>query len=242
MPRDKVILLAEDHVMLRNLIRLFLSGKGYEVLAAADGNEAVILAHARQGPIDLLLTDVEMPLLVGVAAYRKIKLERPEIRVLFLSGGVLESSLPEPWPFLGKPFQLETLVARVKSVLSGSVDSSREVILIVDQNLDRRRRTKSILTDNGFGVLVATSIKEADTLAARTRIDLIISEVMFDVDNGVRLAEREAANRNIETLLISHCNPAVLYQVPGFSKQAEFLHNPFTPEELLTRVRKLLKG
>jgi hypothetical protein len=56
------------------------------------------------------------------------------------------------------------------------------------------------------------------------------------------LAEQvEVSKREISTLLISHFHPNVLRNVAGFSEQPEFLANPFTPEALLTRVRRLLQ-
>lgn len=244
MHRGQIVLLADDDATLRNLLRAVLSQDGYKVLTAADGNEALILSRARSEKIDLFLSDVQMPVVDGVSAYRQLRPERPDMKVLFMSGGTVESDLSEAWPFISKPFKVESLLAKVGIVLEGAnavTESNRNVILIVDQNEERRTRTKSILTEKGFSVLMAETIKEADRMAAKAKIDLIISDVLFDNDSGVQLAEREAAKRNTETLLISHCNPATLKQVPGFSQQSQFLHNPFTPEELLTRVRKLLK-
>ena len=231
--------------MLRNLIREFLSREGYKVLMAADGNEALALSRAHQGSIDLFLTDVNMPHLGGVSAYQEISAERPNTKVLFMSGGTFQSELPEPWPWVSKPFKPGTLLAKVRDVLKNprpATDESRAVILVVDQNEVRKKRTKNILTDNGYVVLTASSVEEAGAVSNRVeRIDLIISEVVFSGDSGVQLAEREASDRNIDTLLISHFHPDVLNTVPGFSRQAEFLANPFTPEDLLAHVFRLLK-
>jgi len=245
MGASNVILVAEDEVMIRNLIQEFLSHEGYKVLTAADGNEALALSRAHQGSIDLFLTDVNMPHLDGISAYQKISAERPNTKVLFISGGTLQSELPEPWPLMSKPFKPGALLGEVSDILKNRrpADGGRPAfILLVDQNEDRKKRTKNILTDNGYTVLTASSVEEAEAVSDRVaRIDLIISEVVFSGDSGVQLAERQASGHNIDTLLISHFHRDVLNTVPGFSIQAEFLENPFTPEDLLARVFRLLK-
>ena len=240
----KVILVVDDEVMLRNMIRTLLSKKGYEVLIAADGNEALEVSQARDGWIDLLLTDVEMPQLGGIEAYQQIRHERPALKVLFMSGASSQSELLEPWPFLSKPFNLDALLTRVSDIIKESecaINGSRPVILVVDENEDRKKRTRSILCNNGYAVLTASSAKEAESFSySKEKIGLIISEVMLSGESGVQLAE-EASKRNIDTLLISHFDPDLLKTVPGFSNEA-FLANPFTPEDLLTRVGHLLKA
>jgi two-component system cell cycle sensor histidine kinase/response regulator CckA len=93
--------------------------KGYEVLAAADGNEAVGLSRAHEGTIDLLLTDVAMPHAVGITAYQRISAERADIKVLFMSGDIPDSlQLPEGLPFLPKPFvTLDALRTKMRELL-----------------------------------------------------------------------------------------------------------------------------
>ena len=86
MSTRKVILVADDEAVLRNIVRTLLHEEGYEVLAAADGNEALRLSRTHEGKIDLLLTDMEMPRLDGISTYRRISAERRDIKVLFMSG------------------------------------------------------------------------------------------------------------------------------------------------------------
>ena len=68
-----VILFAQHEVMPRNQIRSVLQDEGYDVLAAADGSEALELFRAHAGTIDLLLTAVELPAVDGLSAYRQIQ-------------------------------------------------------------------------------------------------------------------------------------------------------------------------
>ena len=116
------VLVAEDEPGVRGPVRRILTGQGYAVLEAADGAQALQVATDHPGPIDLLLTDVVMPVMGGAELAHRIRDARPEIRVLFMtaysadavaSHGVLapQSSL------LQKPFTVQELVGRVRAVL-----------------------------------------------------------------------------------------------------------------------------
>jgi len=117
----KVILVADDEVAIRNSVREILDDEGYEVLMAADGNEALRLSHAHEGIIDLLLTDVEMPRVDGVTASRRFLCDRPNAKVLFISGGAKVPNLSGQLHFLRKPFSLDELLAKVDEILQDSI-------------------------------------------------------------------------------------------------------------------------
>jgi len=114
-----VILCAEDNVAIRCLVRTILRAEGFQVLAAGNGEAALRIARRHRGPVDLLLTDIEMPRMGGLELCRRIRAERPEIKVLVMSGDldgegqVALSGLP----FLSKPFNPRTLRDQVEAVL-----------------------------------------------------------------------------------------------------------------------------
>jgi len=118
----ETILLVEDEDSVRELAREVLEARGYRILEAANGIEALRTAAAHQGRIDLLVTDVVMPRMGGGELAEKLAAMRPGVRVLFVSGytddsvirhGVKERSSA----FLQKPFGLDAFVARVREVL-----------------------------------------------------------------------------------------------------------------------------
>jgi DNA-binding NtrC family response regulator len=243
----QVILLIEDDHAICALVRSFLEEQAHDVLVAANGNEAVEVSRTHRGTIDLLLTNISMqPFMDGITAYRKISSERPNIKVLFMSAGGSQVRLPEPWPFVSKPFGLDVLRKKINDVLTVHAPvkgNNTVVILVVDPQSARRERTTDILNEQGYAVLTANSAEEAKPIAESiARIDLIISEVVFSAgDSGVHFAEQvKASERHISTLLISHFTPDILHDVHGFSKQPEFLPNPFTREALLGHVHRLL--
>lgn len=125
----ETILLVEDEVMLRELIREALEESGYLVLEADGVDEALRLGRQHAGSIHLLLTDVVMPGMSGQeVAHRLLKLNS-RIKVLYMSGytddaivrhGVLEKGIP----FLQKPFTPADLERKVREVLTLPMDSS----------------------------------------------------------------------------------------------------------------------
>jgi two-component system, cell cycle sensor histidine kinase and response regulator CckA len=118
---SEAVLVVEDEPGVRRLIESMLELHGYRVLAAANAGEALELA-ASAGRIDLLLTDVEMPDMNGRELAQRLGAERPEMRLLYMSGhseheiagyGVFASGAL----FLAKPFTVAALTQRVREVL-----------------------------------------------------------------------------------------------------------------------------
>jgi signal transduction histidine kinase/ActR/RegA family two-component response regulator len=119
---DETILLAEDEDVVRDLITQMLEHRGYTVLAARDGIEALDVAAEHSGAIDLLLTDVVMPRLSGRQLAEHVTRDHPGIRILYISGytddavlrhGVLEAHTP----FLQKPFTADALARAVRGAM-----------------------------------------------------------------------------------------------------------------------------
>ncbi len=118
----ETILLAEDTESLRDMIRETLEERGYRILAAADGVEALTLARAFEGEINLLLTDVIMPNMGGAELAAKLVSLRPSTRVAFMSGytdGALSRHgvLGEGVLLMEKPFTTDRLARVVREAL-----------------------------------------------------------------------------------------------------------------------------
>ena len=123
---QETILLTEDAVDLRALAREVLTRRGYQVLDAADGADALALAERHPGPIHLLLTDVVMPRVSGRELAEKLAARHPAMKVLYMSGytddavlrhGVLRSEVA----FLQKPFGPGALARKVREILDTEV-------------------------------------------------------------------------------------------------------------------------
>src|SRR5665213_1752491 len=123
-PRDlhgtETVLVVEDEDALREVARRILSRNGYVVLTSANGPEAIALVERHTGVIDLLLTDVIMPQMLGKEVAARIQEFRPGLPVLYMSGyarPVLGPTLDEEIALLEKPFSEQLLLIKVRDVL-----------------------------------------------------------------------------------------------------------------------------
>ncbi len=119
---NETILLVEDDENVRKLVRQMLLLQGYKLLETAQSSDAVAMAAAHDGPIDLLLTDVVMPKMGGPELAEQVAALRPGIKVVFMSGypGSIASKpgmLPPNAFFLQKPFEMDTLGRTLRQVL-----------------------------------------------------------------------------------------------------------------------------
>ncbi len=116
------ILLVEDEDAVRSVAARVLLNQGYTVIQARNGEEALDLLSELGDGIDLVLTDVVMPDMGGLALAEKLKATKPELRLLYMSG-YSEADKLQPgmnnfqFPFLQKPFSAESLIVKVREVL-----------------------------------------------------------------------------------------------------------------------------
>jgi CheY-like chemotaxis protein len=123
---SETVLLVEDEAALRRLSRRVLAQFGYTVLEAPNGEEALRLAEAYHGPIDLVLTDVVMPRLNGRDLAERVLVSHPESKILFMSGytddAVVQHGVQtREVALLRKPFTPYALAARIREVLDAAV-------------------------------------------------------------------------------------------------------------------------
>lgn len=125
MARPKTVLVVDGAEGVRRLIRDVLAPEGYAVLEARSAEEAISLAELHHGSIDLVLTDVDMPLMNGFAFARSLLRKRVGVRILFMSGHSGEHlrrlGLREDGPnFLTKPFAARDMVAKAAALLEAA--------------------------------------------------------------------------------------------------------------------------
>jgi signal transduction histidine kinase len=118
----ETVLIAEDEAGVRLPTRRILVAHGYRVLEACDGMTALALAERHEGVIDLLLTDVVMPGMGGAELARRLRMVRPELRVVYMSGYSTEAVathgiLTPGATFLQKPFSIEELAGQIRDIL-----------------------------------------------------------------------------------------------------------------------------
>jgi len=121
----ETILVTEDDNLVRELACKILKGKGYNVLVASGGDEALSLLASYDDSVDLLLTDVIMPKMNGKELYEKIRKKYKHIKVMYMSGytdniiaeqGVLDDNVQ----LIQKPFHIQNFTARIRKLLDHS--------------------------------------------------------------------------------------------------------------------------
>jgi PAS domain S-box-containing protein len=119
----ETVLVVEDEPSIRTLSRRVLEARGYRVLEAGNGKDALERVRGEEGPIHLLLTDLVMPDMPGTELASRLEQLRPGVRVLFMSGytddGVVRNGLlGSGRAFLQKPFTPTILANKVREILS----------------------------------------------------------------------------------------------------------------------------
>ncbi|MFN2515260.1 MAG: ATP-binding protein [Pyrinomonadaceae bacterium] len=118
----ETLLLVEDEDQVRKIVQAILEGQGYNVLSAANGEEALELAEQHDAEIQLMITDVVMPQMSGREIADRLAGIRPRLKVLYMSGytddaivrhGLLDAKLN----FIQKPFDAATATRKVREVL-----------------------------------------------------------------------------------------------------------------------------
>ncbi|MBL8717046.1 MAG: response regulator [Myxococcales bacterium] len=124
-PAHQVVLVVEDEAALRGIFQRMLGSAGYQVLVADSGFSALDLVAAHAGPVDLVVTDVMMPKMSGVALAERLRSSHPETRILYMSGYSNEVLGPEgvlapDTHFIGKPFTARELKDKVREILAST--------------------------------------------------------------------------------------------------------------------------
>ena len=113
------VLVAEDDALVRGMLERMLTELGYDVRTARHGQEALDVAE-KNGPIDLVITDVRMPFESGTDLVDELRRLRPQLKVLYVTGHPDERTASEHQ--LVKPFTRDVFVAAVRDVLSESIE------------------------------------------------------------------------------------------------------------------------
>ena len=120
--RDTILVLEDDRAIRKAILRV-LERAGYNVLGAASPAEALDLAADERLPLGLLITDFTFHVVTGREVAERLSGDRPDLRVLFISGHGEAEVLPEEarrpgTSFLQKPFSMDALVREVRGLLS----------------------------------------------------------------------------------------------------------------------------
>jgi len=117
-----VILVVDDDDGVRGLVSTLLHSAGHQVVTAANGVEAVAVFRTSIGQIDLVVTDLNMPVMDGAQAILRIRASKPDAKFICMTGDP-EAEIPEGVVRLAKPFSADELVLSVDKLLRLSMST-----------------------------------------------------------------------------------------------------------------------
>lgn len=121
---SETILLIEDEEALKELVKAVLVSKGYKVLTAGDGEEAIHIYSLHQAEIDLVLSDLGLPKFGGMEVFKRLKAIKPKVKVIIASGYIESNAKSEMYKlgvvqFVQKPYMPDELLRRIREVIGG---------------------------------------------------------------------------------------------------------------------------
>ena len=240
----ETVLLVEDQDDVRQLALKALQSNGYRVLEAKNGGEALMILDRHEGPLDLVLSDVVMPGMSGRELAERLKLTRPDLRVLYMSGypnevlakrGIMEPGID----WIAKPFGPDELSTRVRAALGPL--RARGRVLIADDDEAVRTLFASILSGVGYEVAQARDGEQALKMIGQQKFDVLVTDLVMPNQEGLETIR--AIRKGKSALKIIAVTGAFS---GGFLKVAELfgadatLMKPVSPEELLAAIEKSL--
>jgi two-component system, cell cycle sensor histidine kinase and response regulator CckA len=200
--RARTILLAEDEEIVRDLTTQILKNAGYDVLAAGDGTEALVLYEEHRDDIDGVVTDIVMPGLGGRGLARQIREHDAELPIVFISGHHEETpetlQLGTGAALLQKPFSVDALVDAVGRLVGAHpapapVEHKREpTCVLADDHPAVLDSVSRFLEAKGVRVSQARNGDEALATIRATQPDVAILDVAMSPTSGIDVARRVA--------------------------------------------------
>jgi PAS domain S-box-containing protein len=242
----ETVLVVEDQDSVRKLAVRMLRHRGYRILEAAHGDEALELAERYSGPIHLLLTDVVMPGMTGRKLAEHLKAARPSMKVLYMSGYaediVTSRGLLDPGLFyIAKPFAPEALAEKVREALGPAAAPAAARILVVDDELGVRTFLQKVLADAGYTVLVAEDGGQALKMVRAQRFDLVLTDLVMPEKEGIEIIR--SMHKELPDLKIIAMSGAFGGEFLKVAKRLganSTLAKPVAPEQLISAVRGVL--
>jgi PAS domain S-box-containing protein len=241
----ETVLVVEDQAEVRKYAAAALRAYGYQVIQAANADEALLLCEREAERIDLVLTDVVMPNLSGPELANRLEKRWPGIKVLFMSGyaddavmhhGVLEEGTES----IPKPFSPDQLAIKVREVMGAPKRRAR--ILVADDEAGVRSFLRTVLEDSGYEVIEATDGKQALKQARAGGVDLAIMDLVMPEQEGIetiRALRRDVPGVGI--IAISGAFGGHFLKTAHLLGADAVLNKPVSAELLLARVAEVLK-
>jgi DNA-binding NtrC family response regulator len=180
------ILVVDDNANLRKTMKRVLMLKGYDVVTAADGPEALEIARESHD-IYLVFMDIKMPLMNGVEAYKELRIILPDAVVFMMTAYAVEELIQEAieegaYGIIHKPLEFDSIIDKIEEARE---EKNGALVLIVDDDPGVRDSFRLILERKGFSVAVAADGEEAIETAETTPFDILFIDIKLPTINGL---------------------------------------------------------
>ena len=225
--KTRRVLIVDDDENMRTTLADILEDEGFEVTAAATGEEAVRLCQEQGHKV--VLMDVRMPGIDGVEAFRQIRRHQEGVRVILMSAysidALKEAALDEgAIAFLAKPLDLEKVIDLVDEVKDTA-------ILVVEPDEDTAELLRAGLKQQGYRVTITHSAHDALELVEQIRFDLIFLDASLPAMSGLELY-----------LAIKKISPTtVAIMITGMEEEFEAIAKEAVRRNAYTIIRKPLE-
>ena len=247
----KKILVVEDNEQNRILMRQILKYHGYEVLEAVDGADG--LKMAREHMPDLILLDLQMPVMGGFAVIRELR-KTPELSKLkvmavtsFAMKGDREKALEAGFDeYVTKPIDTRKFVEIVKTILPGEnmTPPKKPIVLCVDDEPANLKLLENILVPRGYEVVSAADGEDALKQIKTRTIDLVLMDLMLPGMDGLQVSRKIKDNKKYRSIpiIMLTAHTGVESYIKSLSNEVyAYIQKPFETEELIRTVRAALE-
>ncbi len=215
---SKTVLVVDDHSFLRETIAENLKSQGYSVVEAQDGQEALNLLAANGKTVDLVLTDVQMPRMGGIALTEQVNVRYPALPVIVMSNRDAEFAAAlsrlRIVRFIDKKVLVNELIPAVEQIIplvpgDQAVLAATPTVLVVEKNGKLREAIAQNVRAKGYGTMTAPNSDQAlAVLSANPRIGLILTGLGVPDMSGVSFVkEINARYPNLPVVLMSFNMP-----------------------------------
>lgn len=187
------ILVVDDDSQLLDLLVDTLNAIGYQATGVLGGSEA--LEKLGKIQFDLMITDIKMPGMDGIALLRKAKRRYPNLPVLFITGVASPEIIGRGSPdgFLAKPFRISHMEEMIENALTGKADETTRPIrkvMVVDDNQPFREMLSDTLRHNGFTPLAVEDGEQALRELENGAVDAVVSDIKMPRMDGITLLKK----------------------------------------------------
>lgn len=243
------ILIVDDDAQTLKTMSLYLEGKA-RVSTVIGGRQA--LDYVRQHPVDIILLDVEMPIMDGfltLEQLRKVE-ECINVPIIFVTGKndkhtILNSSLLGVDGYLVKPVSKQTLLNKIDEVYQNKADRhNRKTVLMVDDDMSYLKQMNNLLQDT-YNVIMINSAKLALNYLLKHTPDIIILDYQMPLYNGanvMNMIQKNNLGRPIPVIILSGALDREALQECYSYNPSAYLAKPVTKEVLIENIERVLNS